>query len=549
VLPIAPNAKTGTDACASHAHKTLPTELPDSVTRRVIQRVQLFFPPMVFNPLQSRQTALFPLGIGYIAQVLEDAGYDVSLVDCPTEGYDTTIKIGKDRVVYGLTPEQIKQRIIDYKPDMVGISCLFSSLENRAMQVARCVREVDPTIPIVIGGPHASGYYERLLMRAEIDYAVMGEGEQTLLDLIAAMKEERLPFDNDGLTFRQNRQIHVLPRKNWIENLDTVPFPARHMVDMDKYWNIGKTQGLRLDGDERLKIAQMTTSRGCPFQCTYCAKHVTWGSGFRERSAKNIVDEIEHLVENYGVQRVAFQDDNLTANMDRAFEIFQGIVDRKIKITWEAHNGLGVNYLSPELLDVMKASGCVSFTIAVESANPEILIKVKKPNYIKLAPPIVDYAKSIGIEVRGFFMIGFPNETMEQVRKTIEYARKLKLAVAAFAVVTPLPGTVLFKQVVEQGLINEGEVDFEDLSFGQFDLQLSKVPVETLKAIRKMEWLRTVLLDDHGNLKSSVQMHPNDAREELEHAMVLLPNEPEIDRIYSMAAERWQWDDQRRCAS
>jgi magnesium-protoporphyrin IX monomethyl ester (oxidative) cyclase len=306
-------------------------------------------------------------------------------------------------------------------------------------------------------------------------------------------------------------------------------------VDQEAYFRIGKTQGLRLDGEQRLRLTQVTTSRGCPFQCTYCGKNATWGKEYRTRSAGNVLDEMEFLIDKYAIERFAFQDDNLTADMKRAAEIFEGIVERGFNITWEAHNGLGVNFLSPALLEKMKASGCVSFTIAVESANEATLRRVKKPNYTKLAPPIVKKAKELDIEVRGFFMIGFPGETLEEVRRTVDYARNLDLAVSAFALVTPLPGTVLYQDCVDRGMIDEATIDFEDFSFGAFDLQLSQVPVEQLKAIRKIEWLKTVLLDKDGHFKRDVPLNPQDAVEEIQNGLTLFPKEEEMRRLYAEA--------------
>jgi anaerobic magnesium-protoporphyrin IX monomethyl ester cyclase len=508
---------------------------PDS-KRRPVRRVQLVFPPMVYAPLQSRKTAIFPLGLGYVAAVLEREGYEVSLVDCPTEGYDTTTDIGKDRAVYGLSPDELRSRIEEFRPDAIGISCLFSTMERRLRMVAQVAKEVDPSIVVVCGGPHVSAYYESLVRHdPAIDYCVMGEGETTILRLFQALNEGRTLEGIDGLCYRKESLPVVQPRTQWIEDLDGLPFPARHLVDQEVYFQIGKTQGLRLDGEKRLRIMQMTTSRGCPFQCAHCGKCVTWGKSYRTRSARNVLDEMTYLVEEYGVERFAFQDDNLTADMDRAAEIFDGMVERKLGITWEAHNGVGVKFLSPTLLEKMKASGCVSFTIAVESANEEILRRSGKPNYVRLAPAVVTKARELGIEVRGFFMIGFPGETLEEVRATVEYARGLQLAVSAFALVTPLPGTALYRECVDKRLIDESTVDFEDFSFGAFDLQLSEVPVEQLKAIRKVEWLKTVLLDGHGHLKRDIAISPEDAIEELESGLRLFPQEEEIKRLYNEA--------------
>ena len=510
-------------------------DIPDSIIRP-IRRVLLIFPPMVFSRFQSRQTALFPLGLGYIASSLEAAGgYEVAMLDCPSEGYDTLQDIGKDRMIYGLPEDEIRRRIEQFRPDAVGISCLFSTLENRMLRVATIAKQVDPGIVVVSGGPHTSAFYRRLMRQPVMDYCVIGEGERIIVELFGALNEGRPPEGIEALCYRRNGHMVVQERTGYIEDLDAVPFPARHLVNQEAYWNIGKTQGLRLDGDTRLRLAQMTTSRGCPFLCTYCAKNVTWGKSYRTRSAKSVLDEIEYLIEKYGIQRFAFQDDNFTADMDRAAQIFDGMIERKLNITWEAHNGLGVNFLSPELLEKMKASGCVSYTIAVESANDVRLRKAKKPNYIKLAPPIVKKSKELDIEVRGFFMIGFPGETLEEVRRTVAYAHDLKLAVTAFALVTPLPGTVLYNECVEAGMVDEETVDFEDFSFGAFELQLSEVPVEQLKATRKIEWLKTVMLDDNGRFKRDIGMKPEDAIEELENGMTLFPDQPEMRTMYEQA--------------
>ncbi len=507
----------------------------DAGGSRSVERVQLLFPPMVFSKFQSRQTALYPLGLGYVASTLKGAGYDVELVDCPSEGYETLVDIGKDRYVYGLTEEEIRSRIERCRPHVVGISCLFSTLENRMMTVARIAKQVDPNIIVVCGGPHVSAFYERINQDPAIDFCVNGEGELVMLELLEAIRGKRSFGSLHAVSYKSGGKLVVQPRTSWIQDLDVLPHPARELVDMNHYFAIGKAQGLRLDGDTPIRMAQMTTSRGCPFQCTYCAKNVTWGKSYRTRSAANVLHEIEHLVEEYGVERVAFQDDNFTADMARAEEIFDGIVERKLPITWEAHNGLGVNFLSPHLLEKMKASGCESYTIAVESANSARLRKVRKPNYIKLAPPIVEKSKELGIEVRGFFMIGFPGETLEEVWRTVEYARGLRLAVSAFAVVTPLPGTVLYKECVDDGLIDEKTVDFEDLSFGAFDLQLSEVPVEQLKCVRKIEWLKTVFLDEHGEFKSDLAMNPKDMLEELRNGMTLFPDNVELQSLHARA--------------
>ena len=508
--------------------------LSDSV-RRSIRRTQLFFPPMVVPKLQSRQTSLFPLGLGYIGSVLEGEGMDVCLVDCATEGYDTLIDIGKDRIVYGLTREQIRQRIVDYKPDLVAVSALFSTLEKRMLMIAEIVKEVDPNIVVVAGGPHASAFYERIIRNPAVDYCVIGEGEEIIAHLLHALNGSYRFEDIGGLCWRNGGSVVIQKRTSYIENLDNLALPGRHLVDMETYFRIAEPQGLRLDGERKYRSVTMTTSRGCPFQCTYCGKDVTWGKSYRTHGVKYVLDEMEHLIETYGAEYFAFQDDNFTADMDRAAAIFDGIVERGFKIGWEAPNGLGVNFLSPSLLEKMRASGCESFTIAVESANDATLRRVRKPNYITLAPPITQKAKELGITVRGFFMIGFPGETLQEVMRTVEYARQLDLAVTNFAIVTPLPGTPLYTDCVEAGMIDPETVDFEDFAYGAFDLQLAEVPVDELKSIRKAEWMRTMFLDKHGLFRSDSGLKKSDVIDEITTGMESFPDNKTIHQIHEAA--------------
>lgn len=200
-----------------------------------------------------------------------------------------------------------------------------------------------------------------------------------------------------SLAYRRDDRVVMHPRRGWIEDLDALPHPAWHLTDVERYFRIGRTQGLRIDGEQRLM--QVTTSRGCPFRCSFCAKDATWGAGFRARSVENVIGELTELRDRYGVRRFAIRDDNFTADTERAEAICDAIVERRLDITWEAHNGLGVSYLSPKLLERMKASGCVGFTIAVESASPATLKRARKPSYIEAAVPIVDEARRLGLRL------------------------------------------------------------------------------------------------------------------------------------------------------
>ena len=490
---------------------------------------------MVVSTVSSRQTSLFPLGLGYIASVLEAEGMEVCLVDCASEGYDTTLNIGKDRIVYGLTPDEIRQRIVDFKPDLVAVSALFSTLEKRMLMIAEIAKEVDPKIVVVAGGPHVSAFYERIIRNPAVDYCVIGEGEEIMAQLLHALNGSCRFEDIGGLCRRDGGNVVIQSRRSYIENLDGLARPARHLVDMETYFRIGEPQGFRIEENHGLRSVTMTTSRGCPFQCTYCGKGVTWGKSYRTQGVESVLNEMEHLIETYGANHFAFQDDNFTADMERAAAIFDGIVERGFNINWEAPNGLGVNFLNPPLLEKMKASGCDSFTIAVESANDATLRRVRKPNYITLAPPVVEKAKELGITVRGYFMIGFPGETLVEVMQTVDYARRLDLAVASYSLVTPLPGTPLYAECVEAGMIDQETVDFEDFAFGAFELELSQVPVSELMAIRKAEWMRAMFLDINGRFRSDCGLKKSDVLKEIDGGMKSYPGNETIIQIRNAA--------------
>ena len=513
------------------------TTIPDSIASKKIKKVMLISPGMVFDRLQSRQTAIFPLGLGYIAGMLAKE-FEVSLLDSSLEGYNNIQPLPKGKTVYGLEDHDIKSAIERFLPDAVLVSCLFSSLHRQTLRVARLAKEVDENIVTVVGGPHPSAVPQLFLRENAVDYCIVGEGEATTLKLLLHLNAGKKVQDAvDGLGFRSSGNTLLIPKKNYITDLNQLPFPARHLIDLDRYFTIGKIQGLRLDGERKkpMRVVQMITTRGCPNRCTYCAKSVTWGKKYRMRNPQNTLEEIEHLINAYQVERIALQDDNLTVNRKYSVSLFDALIEAHLPVTWEAHNGLEVDTLDEKLLDKMKASGCVSFTAAIESGTEEILQKVKKKVDLKRARQTIRYAQSIGIDVRGFFMLGFPGETRDQIQKTCDYARELQLSVTAFALVTPLPGTALWQFCERAGLVDLDRIDFEDLSFGGLNLQLSEVPVPELHRIRKIEWLKNSFADADGTLKRNLPISKEELLSEIEKGVTLYPDDQELQGLLYQA--------------
>lgn len=511
--------------------------IPASIDSKKIRKVMLIYPAMVFDRLQSRKTAMFPLGLGYIAGVLANE-FEVKIIDSSLEGYDSIKTLPNGKTVYGLEDRDMKSAIEGFSPDAVLVSCLFSSLHHQTLRVTQIAKKVNENIVTLVGGPHPSAVPQLFLREHSIDYCIVGEGEYTTLKLLRTLdKGKKLQNDIDGIGFRLKEKPLLIPKKNYIADLDELPFPARHLVDLDRYFTIGKVQGLRLDGESEkpMRIIQMIATRGCPNRCTYCAKSVTWGNKYRMRSPHNIIEEITSLLNTYQVERIAFQDDNLTINRNRIMSVLDAMVEASLPVKWEAHNGLEVDTLDQQLLDKMKASGCVSFTVAIEFGTQKILQKAKKKVDLKKARETIRYAQSIGMDVRGFFMLGFPGETREQIQKTCEYARGLNLSVTAFALVTPLPGTELWNYCEKEGLVDLDKIDFENLSFGGLNLQLSEVPVPELHKIRKIEWLKNAFAAPDGNLKHNLPISKEEMLSEIEKGINLYPADEELKRLFSQA--------------
>jgi len=502
-------------------------------------RILLIQPPMVYHPLQSRKTAIFPMGLGYIAAVLEPDA-EVKLFDAALEGFEQERPWGDGLVVYGSTHDQIADLTLDFKPDLVGISALFSSLHGQVIEVARAIKQAFSQAKVIVGGPHASALPEILLRETAVDYVGIGEGEKLMSELAMRLCDNE-PFEGImGLAGKnENGSIYGINTRARPLDINSLPMPARHLVSMDRYFQIGQVQGLRMEDKTEIRLAQMTTSRGCPEQCTFCGKCAVWGNKVRFASPQKVVDEIKHLIDRYQVNRIAFQDDNLTADRRRIEELLKKLITGKIPITWEAHNGLAAWTLDEKLLRMMKESGCVSFTIAVESGSEKILRRIKKKVDLDETLRIADTARSLCMDVRAFFIIGFPGETREEIEATRRFARKLGASVSAMALYTPLPGSQLWDELVEKKILDPNELDFSKLSFGAFQVQLSEVPVSELHKIRKVDWLLNTFADQNGKLKRHLSIEPSVIIKELKNGVTLYPDEESLTSLYKQAVDRY----------
>jgi magnesium-protoporphyrin IX monomethyl ester (oxidative) cyclase len=295
-----------------------------------------------------------------------------------------------------------------------------------------------------------------------VDIAVMGEGEYAMLEIAQYFEGKKELKDIKGIAYRQEGEVIVNQSRPFIENLDELPYPAYHLVDMENYLS-NKQIGYR---SFQNRAIPMITSRGCPFNCCFCAVHLHMGQGFRAHSAEYVLDHIQHVVEKYKVKNIFFEDDNLTLDLKRFEVICDGIIERKIKIGWETPNGVRADRLNMELLKKMKQSGAKSIFVGVESGDQEILDKIVcKSLELNRVVEFAKNAKQIKLKTGAFYIIGFPGEKKENMQRTVDFALKLKrdydVGMHLFTA-TPSYGTRLYEQCKKNGYIPA------DLSWNSF---------------------------------------------------------------------------------
>ena len=419
-------------------------------------QVLLIYPPFSLASYE-RPIVVPPLGLAYIGAVLEEAGHKVKILDTIALNWRSPIKI-KDRIHIGLKWEDISDEIKRSKPDAVGISCPFSCQSDNAHKVAELVKAYDASVPVIMGGAHPSTLPKRVLQNQNVDYVVIGEGELTILNLLKTLSTRTSFNEIDGLAYREGGKIVINPKKKFIEDPDSLPFPARHLLPMKEYFDAKAAHGPEL---MRNPFTSMITSRGCPFSCVFCSIHNIWGHKWRARSPENVLLEIEHLIDTYNIREVQFEDDNLTLDKRRMEKICDMILDRGLDIKWTTPNGVAIWTLDKSLLKKMKKSGCYKLCFGIESGDPETLAFIGKPIDLKHARKVIQWANELGIWTHGFFVVGFPYESEASIDRTLEFAIRSDLDFASFFIATSLPGTRLLEINKKEGLI-KNDPDWAD---------------------------------------------------------------------------------------
>lgn len=411
-------------------------------------RVLLINPPNTYHRGDDFAVT-FPLGLAYLAAVLERSGHEPIVIDA-LAGYDPPTKATDGLYWCGMTEAELVAAALAAKPDLIGITCAYTVQYPTTCSVARALKRA-MDVPIVIGGAHCSALPEKTLADGCVDYVVIGEGELPLLALCAHLERGVSLAGVRGIAYRDAAGKSQLTEKEPMEDVDGLPMPARHLFDMNGYIHSPYSHN---GSTLRMPYATMITSRGCPLACSFCSVHTIWGRNNRTRSPRRTVDEIEHLQRAYGVREIHLEDDMLTLDRARVIDICREIVARGLDVTWTTPNGVSVNTLNEPLLTAMKASGCYQLALAVESGSPSVLRNLMKKNVsLDHAREVVAMMRRLEMGVFLFFVIGMPGETEADVLKTIECAKQLMPDEAYFSIATPYPGTPLYDLCRERGYI------------------------------------------------------------------------------------------------
>ena len=395
-----------------------------------------------------------PLGLLYVGASLKKEGYEVKIIDSPCEGYENTISNKSGYITYGLPDEDLKERIREYKPDIVGITSMFTAQQKNVEYHCDLVKSIDQNIPLVLGGVHPSLDPINSVKNASVDYVIIGEGEYRFLDLLAALEKNEEP-NFDGVAYKINREVKFKPKIHRIENLNALPQPARDLIDMEKYIEIGVPYA---PFSKRERVEQIATSRGCPFNCNFCATSAYWDHKFKMRSVNNIFEEIDELVNKYKIEEIQFADDNLTLDKERAKEIFRRLAN--YNLSWCSPSGLMAQTLDKEMIGLMAKSGAYQLTFSIESGSHRVLKDIIQ----KIIPEkeeikeLIDECHKYGIQTHGMFIIGFPGETREEMEMTLNYPKEVGFDSVSFFVASPMFGSRLYNECKEKGYIDESKM-------------------------------------------------------------------------------------------
>ena len=408
----------------------------DLKARRNVERITLVNPPMrleqVYGSFSEWGSISPPTGLCYIAALLRERGYEVSIVDAEA------LRIGADEAV---------RSVEGLRPDLIGIACKTLWVVN-AHHVAQKLKEKLLDVPIVAGGNHVTALPERSLREfPAFDIVVVGEGEITFLELVEAMKAGKDLHEVPGLAFRDNGGVAITPPRDRIVNLDELPVPAFDLLP-----DIARCYKPPLNSVEKIPAFSLVMSRGCPSKCTFCDRSV-FQTRVTRHSPDYAVALIEKLYEDYGVRYLLFDDDNLLLNKTHLFRLLDLLKASRARLPFTCQSR--VDTIDEERLTRLQDAGCRMLLYGIESGSQEMLNRMKKGITIEQIRRAISMTRQAGIKATGFFILGHPGETEQTMQETVKLIKECKFFDVGVFLFTPLPGSEVYRDVREYGTFDE----------------------------------------------------------------------------------------------
>jgi len=423
----------------------------------------------------TRSFNMHPYSVCLLASVIEKR-YNVSIVDANLENYtiQETIKV-----------------IFSFSPDVIGISTMSIEYAESSNTLINAIKSTSKEVIVINGGVHPTVMPDYCLKNKNIDFIVMSEGEERFIKLLNVIEGNGDLGKIDGIGYTKNNKTIINAHKHYITNLSNLPFPSYNLVNYEKYSYRHNKYSL-YNNPRYLPYAVTISTRGCPFNCIFCSSKTIQGSKCRMRSSSNVLQEIDWLVEHYGIREIIFLDDNLLFNRKRFIEILDGLIERKYDLHWKATN-VPIFALDSDLLELMKKSGCYQVTLPIESGNQLVVSNIiQKPLKLDHAVTIIKEAKRLEYEIACLFVIGLPGETWDQIMETVNFAGDIDVDWVVFSLATPLPNTHLYEISKSKGYLdpNFSFTNFNYFGFGKGTIQTDEFSPHELQMIRALEWDR-----------------------------------------------------------
>ncbi len=414
-------------------------------------KITLVNPP--YPPSVHSHPPFIPLGLAYLGAVAEKAGHKITVIDCQA-----------DKLNY----ETFKTRIAETPSDLIGVTAT-TLLYKSAMKLITTAKEVQPQATTVLGGSHGTFWDENALNEyPALDVVVRREGEETILELAEKLESQSSLKGVLGITYRDGDKPVRNPDRPFIQDLDSLPFPAHHLLPLENLKHNGKI------------LFPLVSSRGCVFWCDFCSTVRMFGRGYRMRSAKNVVDEMQYVHEKYGVDQVTFYDDAFSVDRNRVLEICSELHKRNLKLIWDC--GTRVDMVDRELMKTMKDAGCIAVWLGVESGSELILGKMNKSIKLEQTRKAYKTAHEVGLMTIANVVLGFPGETERTAKETIKFVSSLNPEDVGFYVATPYPGTPMYEEVIKNGWLRVTDFDRYDTAGPTFETP--ELSMEKLAEIR-----------------------------------------------------------------